>query len=72
MSALDRLIIRSVDATGSASGLRLMLSRELNDRRALRIAAGFGTNCLQSEMILPHMPVQPGSYSLRHMFMHSR
>jgi hypothetical protein len=47
-----------------------MFSRGLNERRALRVRSGFGTSCLQSEMILPHMPVQPDSYSLRHTFMH--
>jgi len=49
-----------------------MFPRELGERRALRVRSGFGTSCLQSEMILPHMLVQPDSYSLRHTFMHSR
>jgi hypothetical protein len=39
----------------------LMSPRALYERRALRTRSGFGTSCLQSEMILPHMPVQPGS-----------
>jgi hypothetical protein len=29
-------------------------------------------SCLQSEMMRPHMPVHPASYSLRHIFMHLR
>jgi hypothetical protein len=45
---------------------------ELLERRALRNCSGFTTNCLQSEMILPHMPAQPDSLSLRHMVMHLR
>jgi len=49
-----------------------MLPRELIERRGLAVRSGFGTSCLQSEMILPHMLVQPDSFSLRHMFMHSR
>jgi hypothetical protein len=44
----------------------------LLERRVLRFRSGFSTSCLQSEMILPHMPVQPDSYSLRHMIMHLR
>ena len=36
----------------------------------MRARSGFSTSLLQSEMILPHMLVQPDSYSLRHMFMH--
>ena len=48
----------------------LLCPRELCARRALRGRSGFSTSCLQSEMILPHMPAQPDSYSLRHMFMH--
>jgi hypothetical protein len=74
---LRRRLIPSSDQLMRPGELRacastLMLSRELNERRALRVRSGFGTSCLQSEMILPHMLAQPGSYSLRHMFMHSR
>jgi hypothetical protein len=49
-----------------------MLPCELDAPRALRVRSGFSTSCLQSEMILPHMPAQPDSYSLRHMLMHLR
>jgi hypothetical protein len=49
-----------------------MVPRALDERRAPRVRSGFGTSCLQSEMILSHMLVQPCSYSPWHMFMHSR
>jgi hypothetical protein len=49
-----------------------MSPRALYERRALRVRSGFGTSCLQREMILPHMLAQPCSYSPWHMFMHSR
>jgi hypothetical protein len=49
-----------------------MFPRALYERGALRVRSGFGTSCLQSEIILPHIVVQPFSYSPWHMFMHSR
>jgi len=45
-------------------------SGELCTRRSLLVRAGFTNSCLQSEMIRLHMPVQPDSYSPRHMFKH--
>ena len=45
-------------------------SRGLYAGRVPGVRSGFGTSCLQSEMILPHISAQPDSYSLRHMVMH--
>ena len=49
--------IRSWELRACASGS--MFPRGMTECRALRVRSGFCTSCLQSEMILPHMPAQP-------------